>query len=105
MSDFIRALKLGDAVGIEDSYRHKKIERVIRITPTGRIVTDTRKFAPDGWEIGTNPWNRAHLIEITDALKEEIEHVQLAEKLSNQNWYDKRITINQLRQICTILQE
>jgi hypothetical protein len=103
--DWLKALKPGDDVGIEDSYRSRKTAKVVRFTPTGRIVTDSGKFAPDGWEIGASSWRKSHLIEITDALREEIEHKQLIERLSNQNWYKKHITTDQLRRIDSILKE
>lgn len=105
MNEFLKALKPGDDVGFEDRYRCKKIAKVIRITPTGRVVTTAGKFAVDGWEIGASSWDKAHLIEVTDALKEEIEHGQLVDELSHQNWHKKHITTDQLRRICAILQE
>lgn len=100
---WLASLKVGDEVTIVGFHNEKTICKIDRITPTGMIGIGGTRFK-EGVE-WTSDWNKSHLDKVTPEIVLEIEHTQLIERISHQNWYKKYLTIDQLRRIDAILKE
>lgn len=64
-------LKVGDEVVISHGHHSYRMAKVVGITPTGRIKTDSGEtFAKDGREFGgRDPWLHVSLVEFSDRAK------------------------------------
>jgi hypothetical protein len=82
-------LKVGDPVGI-DSRWNKYITKVIKITPTGRIVVSVGQaeetFRPSGVSTGGDSYSKNYLVEPTQKFRDEILMEKIPNWLSNIDW-------------------
>jgi len=93
MSDWLRSVKAGDQVVIEGGFRGGEsytVCTVVRVTPKhGHIVLDNgKKFDSKsfGYEVGSDGYNRSHIIEYTDRVKTNIDRINVRARLGK--WSD-----------------
>jgi hypothetical protein len=110
--DWIAALKPGDRVAIERrmyGLAEAFFGRVERLTPSGRIVVQTRAeswtFSPDGWQrTSGHPYR---LAELSPAKEQEIleaqERGRLSGRLNRTKWRD--LPLETLRAVAALLPE
>ena len=83
--DWIKNLKAGDTVIIEGSYGVVSVEKVLKITPTGKIVVgdETKKetFSRGGWG-GGDIWHRRNIVEATPERMEAIRRGNIIHKIT-----------------------
>lgn len=103
-TEFIKNLKAGDMVIIRDYYNRMYIERVTKVTPTGRIRINDTTFDQDGIE-RSSYWQKSHLIEYSEELaiqiKEKDERYEIIEELKKTNW--NQFKLKDLRNIKEII--
>lgn len=104
-SDWLKNLKAGDEVAIKngDYYGGTSIQRVDRLTPSGRIVISKRTFEAAGYERGGHSfsWGRAKLLEPTQEVRDKIDAERLAEEFRAKNW--REVPVAKLREVAAML--
>lgn len=97
--------RVGDEAIMEAAGLYKPV-RIVRITPTGRVVvragTAEWTFAKDGFELGAKG-RPAFLRPMTDEAREDIERRELALALNGIKWSTQ--PIEKLRQVLAILEQ
>ena len=78
----LEGVKLGDRLFVKSRYDKGRIEIVDRITPTGRVVTKSGEFNPDGARRGGGRWNGALARKATDVDIASIHRERLIRKLA-----------------------
>jgi len=105
---WLREVKVGDKIAVEygqygtGNYR---IDKVDKITPTGRIVIENRTYDPEGQEMGkSNSYSRSYkLYPITQKVIDFIRTEKLLYEIKNTNW--NTLNLEQLEAISKILQK
>jgi hypothetical protein len=60
MADDLSGAKVGDQLFVTGRFDRGHLTTVDRITPTGRVVTKSGEFNPDGSKRGDTGWHRQH---------------------------------------------
>jgi len=84
---WLRKLKVGDEVAIISHFREYSINRIAKITPTGRITVGNTTFDYNGSERNTGTYSISDsLREVTQEIRDAIRKYQLIYKLKKVNW-------------------
>jgi hypothetical protein len=90
--DWIGELKPGDEVAVIRNYgRLISVARVIRVTPSGRVIvhwgSSSLEFNPDGYQRGNkDSWSRTHIEPLTPERRDAADQRVLAERLEVTKW-------------------
>lgn len=79
--EWIGKLKVGDLVIVSFGYNSDRIERVERITKSGRIIVGGRTFKPDGWQYGGGSYYYSQIREATEECVNQIHEDDFKKKV------------------------
>jgi hypothetical protein len=86
---WLDGLKVGDEVVVEHGsyYANPELTKVLRRTPSGRIITAGAEFNPNGWARQQDVYGRrSRLRQPTPQLREKVERLSLVGTLSSVKW-------------------
>lgn len=99
---WLASLKPGDEVAWTCGYdRFWVIEKVTRMTPSGRIVVGSRTFNPNGWERASGS-KRAVLKIPSDDIREEVHRRKQLRRLNGVKW--ERLSTDLLNRVLGYLE-
>lgn len=93
--EWLASLKPGDEVAMHHYTAGYQLERVKKVTSTGRITLENGdQYRPDGTEITSSKWGKWHLAEPTPEVLAKIKRVDLISAVHNEL---ERLNINCLK--------